>query len=246
MGDLPAERRLSDPAEIAATLFPPRDLTPEAIEAGRRLFAREARFVAAAAEPAAIPPDGLPEIAFAGRSNVGKSSLINALCGRRMLARTSNTPGRTRTLNFFALSDRLVLVDLPGYGYAAAAKSAVAQWNRLLRHYLERRAALRRICLLIDARHGIKETDRPLFSLLDSCGAPYQIVLTKLDKLRDAEIDEVARRVTAELARHPAAHPEIHLTSAHDGQGLPALRAALGSFAETAAPSALAGPATRG
>jgi GTP-binding protein len=248
MGDhAPPGRRLSERAGTGtAALFPPRDLDPEAIESGRRLFARQARFVAAAADPEAIPPDGLPEIAFAGRSNVGKSSLVNALCGRRMLARTSHTPGRTRQINFFELGGRLMLVDLPGYGHAEAAKSAIARWNRLLRGYLQTRAALRRTCLLIDARHGLKETDRPLVSLFDGCGVSYQIVLTKLDKLRPAEIDAVARGVAAELAGHPAAHPEIHLTSARDGHGLAALRAALGSFAEAAAPSALARPERRG
>ncbi|MGH7099629.1 MAG: ribosome biogenesis GTP-binding protein YihA/YsxC [Stellaceae bacterium] len=254
MGDLP-QQRLS----VRATgLFPPRDLAPAASEAGRRLFARETRFVAAASEPAALPPDGLPEITFAGRSNVGKSSLLNALCGRRMLARTSRTPGRTRQLNFFEISDRLVLVDLPGYGHAEAAKSEIARWNRLLRFYLQTRAALRRTCLLIDARHGIKEADRPLFDLLDACGVSYQIVLTKIDKVPAADIEAVARRAATELAGHPAAHPEIHLTSARDGCGLAALRAALGSFApaprdksrgdpdQAAAPSALARPDGRG
>jgi GTP-binding protein len=237
MGDLPPQRRLS---MGAGALFRPQDLDPEAIEAGRRVFARPVRFVTAAPEPAAIPTEGLPEIAFAGRSNVGKSSLVNALCGRRMLARTSKEPGRTRALNFFELADRLVLVDLPGYGYAEAAKSAVARWNRLLRYYLAQRATLRRLCLLIDARHGIMETDRPLLRLLDACGVSYQIVLTKLDKLRVPEIDPVVRRVAAELTHHPAAHPEIHLTSAHDGRGLAVLRAALGSFAEAPPRSALA------
>jgi GTP-binding protein len=243
MGDLSSERRLS---ADAAALFPPQDPDPAALEAGRRLFAREARFLAAAAEPAAMPPGGLPEVAFAGRSNVGKSSLVNALCGRHMLARTSKEPGRTRTLNFFSLGGRLVLVDLPGYGHAEAAKSAVARWNRLLRHYLETRAVLRRVCLLIDARHGVKETDRPFLRLFDACGVSYQIVLTKLDKLRAPEIEAAARQTAAELAGHPAAHPHIHLTSARDGRGLAALRAALGSFAETPPPSALARSALRG
>jgi GTP-binding protein len=242
MGDLSSERRLSE----AAALFPLQDLDPTAIEAGRRLFAQEARFLAAAAEPAAIPSGGLPEIAFAGRSNVGKSSLVNALCGRRMLARTSKEPGRTRTLNFFSLGDRLVLVDLPGYGHAEAAKSAVARWNRLLRHYLETRTVLRRVCLLIDARHGVKETDRPFLRLFDAYGVSYQIVLTKLDKLRAPDIEAVARQIAAELARHPAAYPHIHLTSARDGRGLAALRATLGSFAEASPPSALARSARRG
>jgi GTP-binding protein len=248
MGDhAPPGRRLSGRAgTAAAALFPPRDFDPEAIEAGRRLFAREARFVAAAADPEAVPPETLPEIAFAGRSNVGKSSLLNALCGRRGLARTSRTPGRTRQINFFALGGRLMLVDLPGYGHAEAAKSAIARWNRLLRGYVQTRAALRRTCLLIDARRGLKEADRPLMSLFDACGVSYQIVLTKLDTLRPAEIETAARGVAAALAGHPAAHPEIHLTSARDGHGLAALRAALGSFAEAAAPSVLARPDTRG
>src|SRR5271165_2668097 len=150
-----------------AALFPPRDIEPEAIEWGRRLFAREVRFIAGAAEPAALPPEGLPEIAFAGRSNVGKSSLVNALTGRRMLARTSNTPGRTRQLNFFNLGGELMLVDLPGYGYAEASRAAVGRWTGLVRRYLRSRAALRRVCLLIDARHGLKDVDQPILQMLD-------------------------------------------------------------------------------
>jgi GTP-binding protein len=236
-------RRLSEEADA---LFPPRPFDPEAIAAGRRLFAREVRLIAAAADAAAIPPEGLPEIAFAGRSNVGKSSLINALCGRHAVARISKEPGCTRTLNFFVLGDRLALVDLPGYGYAEAAKSAVTRWNRLLRHYLKTRAALRRVCLLIDARHGIKQTDRPILRLLDECGLSYQVVLTKLDKLRAPEIEAVIGTTAAELARHPAAHPEIHLTSAREGRGVAALRAVLGSFAAASPSCALARPAMRG
>src|SRR5215471_17402627 len=153
-----------------------------AAEAGRRLFAAEARFIAGASTPSGLPPEGLPEIAFVGRSNVGKSSLVNALTGRRMLARISNTPGRTRQINFFDLGGRLVLVDLPGYGYAEAPKSAVKSWTGLVRHYLQTRAVLRRVCLLIDSRHGIKDIDRPLMRILDTAGVAYQMVLTKADK----------------------------------------------------------------
>jgi GTP-binding protein len=151
-----------------------------------------------------------------------------------MLARTSNTPGRTRQLNFFALDGRLVLVDLPGYGYAAASKSAVEAWTRLARHYLRGSAGLRRVCLLVDSRHGIKEPDRPLMALCDAAGLSYQVVLTKVDKLTAAEREATAAAVAAELARHSAAHPEIHLTSADKGFGIAALRATLAGFAEAA------------
>src|ERR1700745_267242 len=169
-------------------IFPPRMIDPDLAEAGRRLCAREARFVAGASEFSALPKEGLPEIAFAGRSNVGKSSLVNALTGRRMLARTSNTPGRTRQINFFALGGRLMLVDLPGYGYAEASKSAVKAWTRTVQHYLRARNTLRRVCLLIDSRHGRKEPDRPIMQLCDSAGLSYQVILTKTDKPGAAEL----------------------------------------------------------
>jgi len=206
-------------------------MDPELVGAGRLLFAQECRFVAGAASPEALPPDSLPEIAFFGRSNVGKSSLVNALTGRRMLARTSNTPGRTRQINFFALDRRLMLVDLPGYGYAAASKSAITAWTRLVQHYLRGRASLRRVCLLIDSRHGIKEPDRPVLQLCDMAGLSYQVVLTKVDKLGATALAGVAEAVCAELARHSAAHPELHLTSAQKGLGIAALRATLAGFA---------------
>ena len=222
------------PAE--ADVFPPRAFDAEAVEAGRKLFARECRFVAGAADEAALPQASLPEIAFIGRSNVGKSSLINALTGRRMLARTSNTPGRTRQINFFALDDRLMLVDLPGYGYAEASKSAVKAWTRLMQHYLRARASLRRVCLLIDARHGVKEADRPLMALCDAAGLSYQVVLTKIDKLGPEARSEAGAAVAAELARHAAAHPEIHATSAEKRLGIAALRATRAGFAEVALP----------
>ena len=178
--------------EVAAEIFPPRTLDPDLVEVGRRLFAREARFLAGAPTAAALPRDTLPEIAFAGRSNVGKSSLVNALTGRRTLARTSNTPGRTRQINFFDLDTRLMLVDLPGYGYAEAPKIEVRRWTALLRRYLETRTALRRVCLLIDSRHGIKDVDYPLILMLDDAGVSYQIVLTKADKLGAGELMLIA------------------------------------------------------
>ncbi len=217
--------------EIAADSFSALGADPDLVEAGRRLFAHEARFVAGAGEPAALPPETLPEIAFAGRSNVGKSSLVNALTGRRVLARISNTPGRTQQINFFDLGGALMLVDLPGYGYAEASKVAVKRWTGLVRRYLQTRAALRRVCLLIDARHGIKEIDRPLLEMLDRAGISYQIVLTKTDKLGPAALAETAARVAAELASHTAAHPEIQVTSAEERRGIAELRATLASFA---------------
>jgi GTP-binding protein len=220
--------------DAASDLFPPRGIDGDAIEAGRLLFAKECRFVAGAGNAGALPPEGLPEIAFIGRSNVGKSSLVNALTGRRMLARTSHTPGRTQQINFFDLGGRLMLVDLPGYGYAAASKAAARAWTTLVEHYLTSRASLRRACLLIDARRGITDTDRPALALCDNAALSYQIVLTKTDELRKTELSETAAAVSAELKRHRAAHPEIHLTSAEKRRGIAALRATLAGFAEVA------------
>ena len=154
------------------------------LEAGRLLFAGACDFVAGAATVAQLPPLGLPEVAFAGRSNVGKSSLINALTGRKALARVSHTPGRTQQINFFSLADRLMLVDLPGYGYAAVSKQKVANWTGLIEDYLKGRPQLKRVCLLIDARHGLKETDKAAMELMDSSAVVYQVVLTKADKLK--------------------------------------------------------------
>ncbi len=176
----------------------------------------------------------MPEIAFLGRSNVGKSSLVNALTGRRMLARTSNTPGRTRQINFFELGGRLILVDLPGYGYAAAPKETIRAWTGLMQRYLRGRASLARACLLIDSRHGLKESDQPLMRLCDEAGLSYQVVLTKADKPGPVALAATLDAVIRELARHGAAHPEIHLTSALDGGGVAALRATLAGFADMA------------
>jgi GTP-binding protein len=204
----------------------------DALEAGRKLFAQECRFVTGAADYDGLPADGLPEVAFAGRSNVGKSSLINALTGRKTLARTSNTPGRTRQINFFDLGGRLMLVDLPGYGYARAAKTEIRGWTRLIESYLKGRVGLRRLCLLIDGRHGLKPTDDELMKLLDAAAVPYRIVLTKCDKVRAAELDARATAIVEALARHPAALPDPLATSAIKGTGIALLRADLAALAE--------------
>lgn len=207
-----------------------------AIEAGRLLFARECNFVIGVARIDDLPADDLPETAFAGRSNVGKSSLINALTGRKTLARTSNTPGRTQQLNFFDLGGRLILVDLPGYGFAKAPKGEVDRWNRLIRMYLKGRVGLRRLCLLIDARHGIKAGDRKVMDLLDESAVAYQIVLTKADKLKRGEVEARIAEAGEAIRKRTAAHPQVLATSAETGLGIPELRAALTALA---APEAL-------
>jgi GTP-binding protein len=206
-----------------------------ALDGGRRLFARPCTFVASAATLAALPEPSLPEIAFAGRSNVGKSSLVNALTGRRSLARTSNTPGRTQAINFFNLADALILVDLPGYGYARASKAKVRDWTGLVRDYFRGRPTLRRLCLLIDARHGAMERDRELMAMLDGAAVSFQAVLTKADKVAAGELAAAVEAVAAVLAGHPAAHPDVLATSAREGSGIAELRAALAALAAPAA-----------
>lgn len=203
------------------------DFSKAEIEAGRRLFAGEWNFMSAAGSPESIPRQGALEVAFAGRSNVGKSSLINAVTGRRALARTSNTPGRTQELIFFGGPDRLVLVDLPGYGYAAAAKAKVAAWTRLIRDYLHGRAALARVYLLVDARHGLKTVDEAIFETLGQAAVSYQIVLTKCDEVSAAELADREESVAAAIRKRPAAFPELLATSAHSGAGVPQMRAAI-------------------
>src|SRR5271167_3534084 len=197
------------------------------IEAGRRLFAGEWDFVSAASSVASLPRPTGPEIAFAGRSNVGKSSLINALTGRRALARTSNTPGRTQELIFFGGPDRLVLVDLPGYGYAAAAKSKVTAWTRLIHDYLHGRSALARVYLLVDARHGLKTVDETILDTLGQAAVSHEIVLTKCDQVSEAELAQRSEALKAAMRKRPAAFPDLIATSVRTGAGIPALRAAI-------------------
>ncbi len=196
-------------------------------EAGRRLFAGQWNFASAAASPESLPPMAGPEIAFAGRSNVGKSSLINALTGRRALARTSNTPGRTQELIFFNGPHRLVLVDMPGYGYAAAAKSRVVAWTSLITNYLHGRATLARVYLLVDARHGLKEIDQSILDTLSEAAVSHQIVLTKCDQIGAAELAERIAAVVAAIRKRPAAFPDLIATSAKSGAGIAELRAAI-------------------
>ena len=210
---------------------PDGDTEAAGLEAGRRLFAGPCAFVAGVVRTGGLPPDTRPEVAFAGRSNVGKSSLVNALTSRKTLARTSGTPGRTQQINFFDLGGRLYLVDLPGYGYARASKDRVRRWNALIRDYLRGRASLRRVCLLIDARHGPKPGDREIMELLDGAAVSYQIVLTKTDKLPAGALAARLAEVSAAAARHPACHPEIAATSAEKGRGIAGLRAALATVA---------------
>jgi len=195
------------------------------IEAGRLLFARDITFLRGAVDLVTLPPFGLPELAFAGRSNVGKSSLINALCGRSTVARTSNTPGRTQELNFFDVSGRLIMVDMPGYGFASAPKDKVDAWTRLIKGYLRGRPTLRRCVLLVDSRHGIKDNDREMMDMLDKAAVVYQVVLTKIDKLNKTEAEAVESRTLEEIAKRVAAFPRIVVTSSEKGIGIPELRA---------------------
>ncbi len=203
------------------------DFSRAEIDDGRRLFGSEWTFLSAAGSVASLPRPGGLEIAFAGRSNVGKSSLINALTGRRALARTSNTPGRTQELIFFGGPDRLVLVDLPGYGYAAAAKSKVAAWTRLIHDYLHGRSALVRVYLLVDARHGLKTVDEAILDTLGQAAVSHEIVLTKCDQVSEAELAQRSEAVETAMRNRPAAFPDLIATSARTGAGIPALRAAI-------------------
>ncbi|BCW90981.1 GTP-binding protein EngB [Alphaproteobacteria bacterium SO-S41] len=198
---------------------------PEDIEFGRWLFAQECQFLRGVVNMDGLPPAEMPEIAFAGRSNVGKSSLVNALTGRKTLARVSNTPGRTRELNFFALAGVLSLADLPGYGYARIERKQVENWTKLIFKYLRGRPTLQRVMVLIDSRHGLKPSDEEAMEALDEAAVSYQLVLTKIDKLKTAELAQVMADTAAKAAKHPAAHPVIAPTSSETGFGIPELRA---------------------
>lgn len=204
---------------------------PDWIEAGRVLFAGPVTFELGVVSMEHLPPGDLPEVAFAGRSNVGKSSLINAVTGRNKLARASTEPGRTRELNFFRVGERLRLVDLPGYGYAKAGKADIKRWTGLTRDYLRGRAALKRVLLLVDGRHGLKPHDKEVMDALDTAAVNYQIVLTKADKLKPTEADAAAEATRAAIAKRAAAHPEVILTSAEKGDGVEQLRAEIAALA---------------
>lgn len=210
--------------------------TEEELEAGRRLFAGDCRFLLGVADAAALPDSALPEIAVAGRSNVGKSSLLNALTGRRDMARISKSPGRTRQINVFRLGGggrELILADCPGYGYARAPKAEIAAWTRLIRGYLKGRPQLARVLLLIDARHGVKPADAEMMVLLDEAAVSYQLVLTKLDKLKPGAREAALKEADTVARGHIACHPVIHATSSAKAWGLEALRAELALLAAT-------------
>jgi len=209
----------------------PAGRTPDEIEAARKLFAGACDFVAGAASLDSLPAIALPEVAFAGRSNVGKSSLVNALTGRRTLARVSFSPGRTRQINFFDLAGRLFLVDLPGYGFAQVSRSMKETWQDLASAYLRGRPTLKRVCLLMDSRHGVKDSDRETMKNLDSAAVSYQLVLTKTDRLGAADVARAVAAAEAVARKHGAAHPEVLPTSSETGFGIAELRAEIASVA---------------
>lgn len=214
--------------QLQFTLAPePED---EAREKGRLMFAGPVTFVKGVVAMSGLPPADRLEVCFAGRSNVGKSSLINALTGRKTLARASNTPGRTQEINYFALGESRYMTDLPGYGYAEAPVATVRKWQELLKSYLAGRQTLRRAFVLIDSRHGVKAVDEEILKLLDRSAVTFQCVLTKLDKINRAERDAVVEQVKGALAKHPAAYPEIVVTSSEKGDGIETLRAIIATL----------------
>ncbi|RFU12956.1 YihA family ribosome biogenesis GTP-binding protein [Rhodobacteraceae bacterium W635] len=207
---------------------------PAAAEAGRLLFAAGSEFLKGVVAMDGMPPGDRVEVCFAGRSNVGKSTLINAVTGRKALARASNTPGRTQEINFFTIADSHYLVDLPGYGFANAPVKVVEAWQRLLKAYLAGRANLRRAFVLIDSRHGIKQVDEEILTLLDASAVPFQVVMTKTDKVKADALDSVITQVRGALAKHTAAYPELLVTSAEKGAGIATLRAIIAGISRGA------------
>jgi len=202
----------------------------QALEAGRLLFAGQTEFLKGVVAMSGLPPADRMEVCFAGRSNVGKSTLINALTGRKGLARASNTPGRTQEINYFTAGDGHYLVDLPGYGYANAPLAVVEKWQRLLKAYLAGRQTLRRAFVLIDARHGVKKVDEEIMTLLDRAAVTFQVVLTKTDKVKPADRDKSLAATRQALSRHPAAYPEMILTSSEKGEGIETLRSIIATL----------------
>ena len=205
-------------------------LTPDFAEQGRLLFAGVSEFIWASAAVGNLPPETVPEFAFAGRSNVGKSSLLNALTGRKALARTSHTPGRTQQLNFFVVGgppgeEKLRIVDMPGYGYAAVSKEKISNWTRMMHDYLRGRTTLTRVFVLIDGRHGLKDIDHEMMTLLDKSAQSYQVVLTKKDEVKKRDVDGMVETTLKALEKHPAAYPGVIFTSSETGEGIAELRA---------------------
>lgn len=207
------------------------EFSADELEAGRRLFAQQATFMLGVVKMDGLPDEGPPEICFAGRSNVGKSSLLNALTGQNGLARASNTPGRTREINYFDLAGVLRLVDLPGYGYARASRKQAEGWMALTRDFLRGRSVLRRVCLLVDSRHGLKAADTDVMDMLDEAAVIYQVVLTKTDKIKPTALDALISETGARIMRRAAAHPVIRATSSEKGAGIDFLRADLAALA---------------
>lgn len=210
--------------------FAPEEFTPEQIKAADKLFAGRCEFVLGVARLEQLPLSELPEVAFAGRSNVGKSSLINAVTAQKGLAKTSNTPGRTQQLNYFNLDDKLHIVDLPGYGYAEAPESTVRQWQKVIFAYLQGRVNLKRVFLLIDSRHGIKKSDREVMELLDKAAVTYQLVLTKTDKISAAALAKLTAEIEQETSRHAAAYVRVLATSSEKKLGIGEIRAEIASL----------------
>jgi len=207
------------------------EISQNELEEARKLFAGPCDFMLSVASLAQLPESALPEIAFAGRSNVGKSSLLNALTNRKTLAKTSNTPGRTQQLNYFNLGEKLYIVDMPGYGYAKVSKEQRDEWTRLIFDYLRGRPTLRCVFILIDSRHGLKDSDIMLMEMLDEAAVTYRVILTKTDKIKAGELEKTAAKTLSIVKKHPAAYPHIHTTSSVKGYGMPELKAITATYA---------------